>query len=95
MATQAVPFLTTAEFAERYGLPESSVRDRCRRGEIKTVRWGRKYMIPLAAAAEFMGEQAPQHEETDEERRLRVENARLRSELRRIQGDIDRLLADG
>lgn len=88
----SVPFLTPAQFAERYHVPESTVRHKCQTGEIKTVKWGRKHMIPLSAASAFMGETLPQHEETDVERELRRENEVLRYELRRLRDDIDRIL---
>jgi excisionase family DNA binding protein len=84
---------TPDEVASRLGVSAQLVREQCRDGHIRTIKMGRLYLVPRAEVARLTGEDPAPHE-NDSGHAERLENARLKGELRRLRDQLDRLIDD-
>lgn len=50
-----IKYENVKHFAERIDLPQSTVREMCRKGELPSTKMGKNYVIDVAAACELIG----------------------------------------
>lgn len=89
---------TPAEVAEHLGIAAQTVREMCREGQLRTVKFGKLYLIPRAEIQRLTGEALASHDDTSLESGQRQEKVRaarrLAEEIAARQAELERVLAE-
>jgi excisionase family DNA binding protein len=81
-------FYSVTEAAQVLGLSPANVRDRCNRGELGAIRYGKLWKLPRNVIDGMAGGADHGHEAVSSERDEKVR------ELRRMHAEMGRLLAE-